>query len=1126
MEYNEIKEKILDYLYQNPGVKAYQIATALGIDRKIINKILYSDLKDLCRINSEYRWFLNNTNNKVKLKCNTPDSQEQSQTILSRLCRYYLECIEHDIDLDVKAFADSNSNDFAYCCIDALPLDNDISPLNTENTDKLILKIRKDRNRLKAYLGYPVNLIKIKSRKSSWEGFILKPIFLIPLDIIDGKFQIADSMPIINISAVKEYFNDKYNLMSELLELEKELGLGTEDIPDIDEITSRLHQIRPEWNWKENIDPYTLSNTQLYGQSIIDSEDKREIGIYNKAVIILSDVSKYTQGLTQELKDLSNLKYGEYKDTALGKWLSEESRGAGSNDGKDSSLLEVLPLNSEQRQAVRHSLTNDITIVTGPPGTGKSQVITNIIINAIWNRKKVLFASKNNKAVDVVELRVNSLTDYISLVRLGTGSSSSKSMLAKYLLGILDNVGTNYDKENFEILNKQYLDLDKRYNKISQYEELLITTRNQTDLLEKNIEIFRAKLSNSVFDNLKNINTDKLKSDIDDLNKLLVSATKEEQNILNRIIWSYIYKKRFECLRQYLDLTISPYIKLLEPNIEYTTSDLNIINLTNQFITILEESLSLASKIQAYIESLKKLQGLKQPDEIAKEKNKISKQITNISKELWSYWLKIRTANMSASDRRKLTKYKTFLKILKDKSDLDQQERKIYNKLSNDISHFISGMAVTSLSVKGKIPLESNFFDIVIFDEASQCDIASALPLLYRAKQSVIIGDPLQLTHISNLSESRDKELMKKFNIFENMMDWMYSKNSLYELASGLVDSSDIITLKDHHRSHKNIIEFSNKYFYRNTLRIATNYNNLKLLEGDSNGLRWVNIVGEVLRPTAGSVYNKIEAENVLYQLRDLVNKQYSGSIGVVTPFRAQANYIRELVNRDTDLYSKLLNNDFLVDTVHKFQGDERHIMIFSPVVSNNMQKKTLEFMEREGNLFNVAITRAKSLLLVVGDLQASMACGVSYMEKFAKYCVQLETEKETMHKTVNDFIPTPDYPIVARPELVSEWEHILYKELFKNNIKVIPQYNLEKYVLDFALFHGNKMLNIEVDGEAYHRNWNGELCRRDIMRNERLFELGWDVMRFWVYEIRDDMDNCIKRIKNWINKSSEIPRP
>jgi len=82
-----------------------------------------------------------------------------------------------------------------------------------------------------------------------------------------------------------------------------------------------------------------------------------------------------------------------------------------------------------------------------------------------------------------------------------------------------------------------------------------------------------------------------------------------------------------------------------------------------------------------------------------------------------------------------------------------------------------------------------------------------------------------------------------------------------------------------------------------------------------------------------------------------------------------------------------------------------------------------------------------------------------------------------------------------------------------------LPQYQVEKYALDLVLFDGERYLDIEVDGERYHRNWTGELCRRDQVRNHRMFELGWDVMRFWVYEIRDDMDGCIKRIQDWLDK-------
>ncbi len=110
-----------------------------------------------------------------------------------------------------------------------------------------------------------------------------------------------------------------------------------------------------------------------------------------------------------------------------------------------------------------------------------------------------------------------------------------------------------------------------------------------------------------------------------------------------------------------------------------------------------------------------------------------------------------------------------------------------------------------------------------------------------------------------------------------------------------------------------------------------------------------------------------------------------------------------------------------------------------------------------------------------------------------------------------------PQYPPVARSELVSDWEHIFYRALFDEEIRAIPQYPVENYILDFLLVSGDRRLAIEVDGERYHRNWTGELCRRDQIRNQRLFELGYDVRRFWVYEIRDDLKRCVRVVQDWL---------
>ncbi|MBK6507284.1 MAG: hypothetical protein IPG02_16915 [Ignavibacteria bacterium] len=255
----------------------------------------------------------------------------------------------------------------------------------------------------------------------------------------------------------------------------------------------------------------------------------------------------------------------------------------------------------------------------------------------------------------------------------------------------------------------------------------------------------------------------------------------------------------------------------------------------------------------------------------------------------------------------------------------------------------------------------------MIIDEASQCDIASALPLLFRAKRAVIIGDSKQLTHISKINERQDMELLEKFNLQDDYLSWSYAGNSLFGLAQSICSGDDIVVLKDHHRSHADIINFSNREFYDSTLRVATKYEIHKPLQNEPK-LRWINVEGSVVSPHSGGSLNEQEAEAVLNELRRIVDTGYNGTIGVVTPFNAHAARIRDLVHNDIQLSDKLINRDFIADTVHKFQGDERDIMIFSPVISNGIGRGSIFFLSRSGNLFNVAITRARAALIVVGQ--------------------------------------------------------------------------------------------------------------------------------------------------------------
>jgi very-short-patch-repair endonuclease len=174
-------------------------------------------------------------------------------------------------------------------------------------------------------------------------------------------------------------------------------------------------------------------------------------------------------------------------------------------------------------------------------------------------------------------------------------------------------------------------------------------------------------------------------------------------------------------------------------------------------------------------------------------------------------------------------------------------------------------------------------------------------------------------------------------------------------------------------------------------------------------------------------------------------------------------------------------------------------------------------FLRSRPNLFNVAITRARAALIVVGDRQSSLACGVDYLKAFAVYTESLGPKPVPIEGS--QYPQSVEYPTVVFPDRVSDWEKVLYRVLHKAGCKPMAQYDVEKYTLDLALVNGDRMLDIEVDGERYHRNWDGELCRRDQIRNQRLFELGWDVMRFWVYQVRDDLDGCVERVRRWANQ-------
>jgi superfamily I DNA and/or RNA helicase len=121
--------------------------------------------------------------------------------------------------------------------------------------------------------------------------------------------------------------------------------------------------------------------------------------------------------------------------------------------------------------------------------------------------------------------------------------------------------------------------------------------------------------------------------------------------------------------------------------------------------------------------------------------------------------------------------------------------------------------------------------------------------------------------------------------------------------------------------------------------------------------VRWIDVRGDAVRPAAGGLVNALEAAAVVRELRRLALEQaYCGSIGVTSPFRAHVNRIRDLVQQDHELERALERLDFTVDSVHRFQGDERDLMIFAPAVSAGDTTRALGFLGSQPNVLGAAL--------------------------------------------------------------------------------------------------------------------------------------------------------------------------
>lgn len=296
-------------------------------------------------------------------------------------------------------------------------------------------------------------------------------------------------------------------------------------------------------------------------------------------------------------------------------------------------------------------------------------------------------------------------------------------------------------------------------------------------------------------------------------------------------------------------------------------------------------------------------------------------------------------------------------------------------------------LGCTLLSLGNAFPMENGTFDRLVIDEAGQCHPAYAVAGLYRATQALVIGDVNQLEPVYQLLPTDEARVRRglRMSLSEARLAPYRVSTECRTSAQALADraAGSPLVLRDHFRCQAPIIAISDAlcgYGLRVRTAARTRAGEVSWLKAP---VLLHTVKGEQV-PFAGSWRNEAELDAVGRMLDSLARRGVSfGDVAVITPYRAQLDALRRRLRAvgvpfDEEDHAAaaedlaLLPRDAIaVGTVHRFQGGERSIVIFTTVVS---RERSLQFLNDRVNLVNVAVSRARDHLVVVGDPEALRA--------------------------------------------------------------------------------------------------------------------------------------------------------
>ncbi|MFH1703082.1 MAG: AAA domain-containing protein [Nitrospirota bacterium] len=382
-------------------------------------------------------------------------------------------------------------------------------------------------------------------------------------------------------------------------------------------------------------------------------------------------------------------------------------------------------------------------------------------------------------------------------------------------------------------------------------------------------------------------------------------------------------------------------------------------------------------------------------------------------------------------------------------------------------------------------------FDVVIVDEASQCDLR-ALPVLFRGRKVLVVGDPEQISpsHIG-INEDKVFNLNRQFLSDIPYADTTFlMKNSLYDISK-TIPSMDRTLLTEHFRCVPSIIEFNN--------HLCPTY------AGKLEPLRQPNPV-EMLDPPINTIFietgykdnndiNKPEAEALVELLvKCCGDERYSKggknnrkrTMGIISLLgEKQAKYISEIISQRLD-ETEIAERRIICGDAYAFQGDERDVMFLSLVIASNAQFTVLPVnVDSHRQRFNVATSRARDQVFLFHSIRLN---DIRNPE-----CVRYRLLSWYLNPPIAEMEAGKE---VLRQKAESQFEIDVGERIIDKGYKVIPQFrplqNDFNYRIDLVVQGEKNRLAVECDGDRHHgpAKWED-----DQRRESQLRRAGW---KFW----------------------------